>query len=130
LTDDVIIVAASIFALGSTVIISTAVDSGLGKKKCLLNEGDLEQIQLKLFVTTILFVLTTSLAKSSVLLFLYHLADNTFRRASVLAIGVLVLVWTIAVLAGTIFQCELPTPWMVWTGRCIPLVNPNVVLQL
>jgi hypothetical protein len=105
------------------VITSTAVDSGLGKKSCLLSDGDFEQIQLKLFVTTILFVLTISIAKSSVLLFLYHLADSTLRRASVLAVSVLVLVWTIAVLAGVVFQCELPTPWMVWTGKCIPLVS-------
>ncbi|KAG9188380.1 hypothetical protein G6011_02303 [Alternaria panax] len=121
-TDDVIIIAASIFALGSTVITSTAVDSGFRKKNCLLSNGDLEQIQLKLFVTTILFVLTVSLTKSSVLLFLYHLADNTVRRASVLVISILVLLWTIAVLAGMVFQCELPTPWMVWTGKCIPLI--------
>ncbi|KAL1794888.1 hypothetical protein ACET3X_006704 [Alternaria dauci] len=121
-TDDVIIIAAAIFALGSTVIISTALDSGLGKKNCLLNDGDLEHIQLKIFVTTIFFVLTISLAKSSVLLFLYHLADSTFRKASVLAISALVLLWTIATVAGMVFQCELPKPWMIWTGKCISLV--------
>jgi len=106
------------------VIISTAVESGLGKRDCLLSDDDLEQIQLKLYVTTILFVLTISIAKSSVLLFLYHLADSTLRRASVLLVSTLVLIWTIAVLAGMVFQCELPTPWLVWTGKCIPLVSP------
>ena len=109
------------------MIISTAVDSGLGKKECLLSDDDLEHIQLKLFVTTILFVLTISITKSSVLLFLYHLADSTLRRASVLLVSTLVLIWTIAVLAGMVFQCELPTPWLVWTGKCIPLVSLIVI---
>jgi hypothetical protein len=128
LIDDVIVVVASVFALGSTVIISTAVDSGLGKKKCLLDDDDdLEQIQLKLFITTILFVLTISISKSSVLLFLYHLADSTLRRACVVTTSVLVLLWTIAVLAVMVFQCEQPTPWMIWTGECIPLVSPIVI---
>jgi hypothetical protein len=83
----------------------------------------MEHIQLKLFVSTILFVLALSISKCSVLLFLYHLAQSTLSRVGVVTTGVLVLLWTIAVLAVMVFQCEMPTPWDIWTGKCIPLVS-------
>ncbi|KAF2853600.1 hypothetical protein T440DRAFT_552814 [Plenodomus tracheiphilus IPT5] len=123
LSDDAIVVTAALCALGSTLIISTAVDSGLGKRKCLLDSANIEQIQIKLFVATILSVLAINIAKYSLLLFLYRLAYTTIHRAGVITIGCLVLLWTIAVISGTIFQCAMPRPWTIWTGKCIPLVT-------
>jgi ABC-type nitrate/sulfonate/bicarbonate transport system permease component len=49
--------------------------------------------------------------------------ESTLQRVGVVMIGVLVLLWTIAVLAAMVFQCEMPSPWDVWTGKCIPLVS-------
>jgi hypothetical protein len=127
-TNDVVIFVTSLCALGSTVVTSTAVTSGLGKIRCLLSDSEVEQIQLRLYVTTILFILVVSISKSSVLLFLYHLAETALQRAIFIAISTLVVLWTIVVLAGMIFQCELPTPWRIWTDKCIPLVGRSIVL--
>ncbi|KAF1831314.1 hypothetical protein BDW02DRAFT_475522, partial [Decorospora gaudefroyi] len=121
--DDGIVVAASLCALGSTVVIATAVHSGLGKQRCLLNPIEVEQIQLKLFVSTMLFVLAVAIPKCSILLFLYRVAGRMLRRVGAVAIGLLVLLWTIALLAGIVFQCEMPTPWQIWTSDCIPMIS-------
>jgi len=123
---DVVIFIAGFCALASTAIISIAFDWGLGKRRCLLSDNDLLNIERKLFVSTMMFVLAVSISKSSVLLFLYRLAQSTLRRMSVAIVGALVLVWTIAVLAVMVFQCEMPNPWTIWTGNCVPLVSSYV----
>jgi hypothetical protein len=108
------------------VIISTAVDSGLGKRLCLFSASDLEQAQIKIFMSTILFVLAISISKCSMLLFLHQLADNMLQRVGVVVIGLVVLVWALAVMAGVVFECEMPRPWTIWTGKCIPIVRTIV----
>ncbi|KAH7080084.1 hypothetical protein BKA63DRAFT_234704 [Paraphoma chrysanthemicola] len=122
LSDDVIVVAASLCGLGATIIISTAVDSGLGKKSCFLTSADLDQVQVKVFISTILFVLALSLSKCSILLFLSHVAGTTLQRLGVMMIGIVVMVWTLAIMAGIVFECEMPRPWEIWTGKCIPML--------
>jgi hypothetical protein len=37
-------------------------------------------------------------------------------------VGVVVLMWTLAVMTGIVFECEMPRPWEIWTGKCIPMV--------
>ncbi|KAH7086400.1 hypothetical protein FB567DRAFT_69870 [Paraphoma chrysanthemicola] len=122
LSDDVIVVAASLCGLGATISISTAVDSGLGKKSCFLTSADLDQVQVKVFISTILVVLALSISKCSILLFLSHVAGTTLQRLGVLIIGIMVMVWTLAVMAGIIFECAMPRPWEIWTGKCIPML--------
>jgi hypothetical protein len=68
-------------------------------------------------------VLAVGISKCSVLLFLYHLVESTLQRVGVIVIAVLVLLWTITVMAVTVFQCEMPSPWDIWSGKCIPLVS-------
>lgn len=121
-TDDIVIVAASLCGLGVTIVISTAVDSGLGKTGCLLSSAQLEDIQIKVFVSAILFVLALSISKCSLLMFLHRVANNTLQRVGIMIIGVVVLIWTLGVLMGIVFECEMPRPWEIWTGKCIPMV--------
>ncbi|KAL5119772.1 hypothetical protein ACEQ8H_002378 [Pleosporales sp. CAS-2024a] len=121
--DDIVLLAASLCGLGTAIVISTAADSGLGKIQCLLASTELDDIQVKVFVSTILFVLALSISKCSVLMFLRHVADNTLQgRTGIMVIGVVVVVWTLAVMTGIIFECEMPRPWQIWTGKCIPMI--------
>ncbi|CAO2657993.1 Nn.00g072530.m01.CDS01 [Neocucurbitaria sp. VM-36] len=121
LSDDAIVVTASICALGSIVIIATAVDSGLGKRQCLVTATDMEQIQMKIFISTILFVLAISISKCTILMYVHQFAADTLQKVAAISLGILVLLSTIAVMTGIIFQCEMPKPWEIWTGKCIPL---------
>lgn len=88
----------------------------------------MEQVQIKVFISTILFVMVLSISKCSVLLFLHQLADNALQRAGVMVIGTVVLIWTLAVMAGIVFECEMPRPWEIWTGKCIPMVSSGYKL--
>lgn len=117
------LVAASLCGLGTTIVISTATDSGLGKTGCLLNSANLEHIQIRVFISTILFVLALSVSKCSTIVFLHRVADHTSQRVGIMIIGVVVLIWTFGALTGIIFECEMPRPWEIWTGKCIPMVK-------
>jgi hypothetical protein len=57
------------------------------------------------------------------LMFLHHVADSTLQRAGIMVVGVVVLIWTLAVMTGIVFECEMPRPWEIWTGKCIPMVG-------
>lgn len=129
LLDDAVIVAASLCGIGATVIISTAVDAGLGRRKCLLSSQDLEDIQTRVFISTVLVVFAMSISKCSILLFLHQLADNAMQRLGVMIVGIVVLIWTLAVMAGIVFECEMPKPWAIWTGKCIPLVRYSLAIS-
>ncbi|CBX97770.1 predicted protein [Plenodomus lingam JN3] len=129
-SDDAIVVTAALCALGSTLVISTAVDSGLGKLQCLLDSTDIDRIQVKIFVATILSVLALSIPKCSVLIFFYRVAHSTLQRIGVVTLGCLVLLWTIAVISGTVFQCAMPQPWTIWTGKCIPLATFHITTTI
>lgn len=87
---------------------------------------DMDQIQIKVFVSTILFVLALSVSKCSVILFLHQLADNTLQKVGVTIVGIVVLIWTLAVMTGIVFECDMPRPWEIWTGKCIPIVGEPV----
>jgi hypothetical protein len=126
LSQDIILVGASLCGIGSTIVISIAVDSGLGKRRCLLSPADLNEIQIKVFVSTILFVLALSISKCSMLVFLHQLADTALQKIGVTTVGVVVVIWTLAVMAGIVFECEMPRPWEIWTGKCIPMVRSHL----
>jgi hypothetical protein len=34
-----------------------------------------------------------------------------------------VISWTFAFTTGVLFECELPRPWAVFNGKCIPMVS-------
>jgi hypothetical protein len=137
--DDVIIVAASLCGLGVIVLVSTAVDSGLGKRACLLISANVESVQINVesvqinvFIATMLFVLALSISKCSILLFLHEVAGNSMQKLGVMITGIVILMWTLAAIAGIVFECAMPRPWDIWSGKCIPLVsssNPEHIVK-
>jgi hypothetical protein len=130
--DDVIIVAASLCGLGVIVLVSTAADSGLGKRACLLISANVESVQINVFIATMLFVLALSISKCSILLFLHEVAGNSMQKLGVMITGIVILMWTLAAIAGIVFECAMPRPWDIWSGKCIPLVsssNPERIVK-
>lgn len=121
--NDALVIVTSICALVSTVTISIAVHSGLGEKRCLLTYEKIEHIQIEVFTSTALFVVAISMSKCSILLLIHKIARTSLQRLCILLVDALILVWTVAVMACIVFQCEMPRPWEMWTGKCIPLVS-------
>ncbi|KAK7186293.1 hypothetical protein PSPO01_07682 [Paraphaeosphaeria sporulosa] len=120
--DDLLILAAALIAIGGTVAGSFAVESGFGKRISLLTPATLEKIQKELYATTILYVITIGLSKLSITTFLERLACTSNHKTAVIIMYAVVISWTFAFTTGVLFQCELPRPWAVFNGKCIPML--------
>lgn len=114
-------------AIGSTVAISLAVNSGLGKRNALLQNVNIEQIQRSTYAATIFYVLTVGVSKLSITTFLSRLACTSRHKNARILLCALVVCWTVAITIGVVFECELPRPWQVLTGRCIRMVRIDMI---
>lgn len=74
-------------------------------------------------MTTILYLLTLSLAKTSTLLLLARLTSVQFHMLLVRSLGAVVLLWTLASVFAVAFQCGLPRPWDYLGGKCFNSVS-------
>jgi hypothetical protein len=83
----------------------------------------IERLQIPLYAANILYVLAVGVSKLSAIAFVSRLACTPGNRNAVVLLAGLVMCWTIAITAGIIFECELPRPWEVLTGDCIPMVR-------
>ncbi|KAF2677530.1 hypothetical protein K458DRAFT_349898, partial [Lentithecium fluviatile CBS 122367] len=119
--DDWLILVAAAFAIGGTIAISFSVFSGLGKRTFLLNEASIEDIQRVVYAATISYVLTVGVSKLSITTFLARLACTPIHRNAVRVLGALVVCWTTAITIGVVFECRLPRPWQIFTGKCISM---------
>jgi hypothetical protein len=79
--------------------------------------------QVRSYASTVLFVLTTSLSKAPLLLWLKRLKLQKVYKASTIIVSYMVLVCMVASTASVIFQCQLPRPWYTQGGKCISLVS-------
>ncbi|KAF2662413.1 hypothetical protein K491DRAFT_709782 [Lophiostoma macrostomum CBS 122681] len=118
-TDDVYIVVAAVFAIGGTIAMSLAVNSGLGKRAHAITGDNISSIHKDVYAATILYVLTVGLSKFSMCAFLTRLAATKLHKMAIAVLGIVVLCWTIAITIGVVFECALPRPWEVFTGKCI-----------
>jgi hypothetical protein len=115
----VYIVIAAVFAIGNTIAISLAVNSGLGKRAHAITTDNISKIQREVYAATILYVLTVGLSKFSMCAFLMRLAATKLHKLAIVVLGVVVICWTIAITTSVVFECALPHPWEVFSGKCI-----------
>ncbi|PSN71748.1 hypothetical protein BS50DRAFT_672683 [Corynespora cassiicola Philippines] len=120
--DDMLLLLSAVLAIGSTVAISCAVQSGLGQRSRTLTVPNIRKVQKAMYAATIMYVLTVGLSKIAITIFLLRLACRSFHRIAVRALGLVIISWTIAITAGVVFQCKLPNPWALFTGKCIPML--------
>jgi hypothetical protein len=109
-------------AIGGTIAVSFAVESGLGKRRSLLNPQDILNIERDMYITTLLYILTLGASKLSVTIFLGRLACTSINKAAVILLGVLVVCGAVSLAAAKAFECELPRPWD-YSGKCIRVVR-------
>ena len=70
-----------------------------------------------MYAATIMYVLTVGVSKFAITTFLSRLACTTLHKA------INIVCWLCAITAGVVFECDLPRPWEVFGGKCIPFVS-------
>jgi hypothetical protein len=57
-----------------------------------------------------------------------RLAATKLHKLAIVVLGVVVICWTIAITTSVVFECALPHPWEVFSGKCIDPVSPQYQL--
>ncbi|CAI6339732.1 unnamed protein product [Periconia digitata] len=120
--DDLCVIIAVAIAIGGMVVVSFAVQSGLGKRYSQLSADRRDEIQKECYIVTILYVLSVGISKLSVMAFLDRLACTRLQRLCVTVLSILVLLWTISVTLVVVFACGLPQPWGFYQNHCIEVL--------
>lgn len=81
------------------------------------------------YASTILYLLTLSLAKVSTLITIARLTGHKISLAKVRFTGAVVLLWSVASIFAVAFQCGLPRPWNYLGGRCFDPVSHVFAIQ-
>jgi hypothetical protein len=128
--DDILVVVLGLVALASMLVMSTTVNIGFKTQSNLPNTIDASEVHVKVYVSTILFVLVTNLSKLPVVLWLMRLESRTVYRAAITMIGLIFLACMVASTAGVIFLYRLPNHWGVRRGEQISLVGSVLTKHL
>jgi hypothetical protein len=112
-----------LFGIGFTIALNQQVDGGLGSRLPTLSETQYGKFQKAGYTWNILYIFSLFLGKASTLSLLLALSPNKTYRKPMLAVGGVVLVWTIASIFASAFQCSLPHPYLITTSKCFSQVG-------
>ncbi|OCK74153.1 hypothetical protein K432DRAFT_410102 [Lepidopterella palustris CBS 459.81] len=121
--DDILVLVATAFGIGSAIAISLAVNKGLGRRISSLGQTEIDTLQKEVYAATILYVLTVAVSKLSIMIFFTRLAVAQTHKTIVLILTAVIGSWSIAAVFGVAFQCPTPTPWNVFSGQCVSLLS-------
>ncbi|KAF2735780.1 hypothetical protein EJ04DRAFT_599587 [Polyplosphaeria fusca] len=80
-----------VLAVGSTIAVTLAVRSGLGKRSHLLDPETIPAIQKEMYAATILYVLSIGMSKMSITTFLARLTRTTTQKTVVLLLAIVTM---------------------------------------
>lgn len=112
-----------LFSIGQTVATSDQVAAGLGKNLAAVSAADYIKFQKAGYAASLLYVASLACAKVSTLTLLLALTPLSGHRKPIIAVGGLVVLWGLAALISTAFQCNLPHAWAYQTGKCFNQVG-------
>ncbi|KAE8373280.1 hypothetical protein BDV26DRAFT_272384 [Aspergillus bertholletiae] len=111
--DDVAAVFGTIFGVAQTVVVLQAVGDGIGKKKALLTEAQVESGLQGIYIGWLLYPVVVCSSKLSISLLIARLTRRKVHlQVSHLLTGS-ILIWGAISICLIAFQCKLPAPWNV-----------------
>lgn len=76
-----------------------------------------------LYASELLYILSLSLAKISVLQFIDKLNVNKLHKKTCFLATIAIIAWAVAAFFTLAFQCRIPIPWDRNSGHCINAVS-------
>ena len=74
------------------------------------------------YSSDLLLIISLGVSKISILILLLQISPVALHRRLAAMLGGFIVIWSIASLLASAFQCDLPSAWMVVEGRCIDQV--------
>ncbi|KAH8809820.1 hypothetical protein F5882DRAFT_345278 [Hyaloscypha sp. PMI_1271] len=131
--DDTMIMATMILAIAHTIEISLMVANGLGQPQYVLDGEAIKAFERHGYASQLLYIPTLCLSKLSTLVYLRALSPETPYALLARILKMFIVLWGISLELAIAFQCGLPDPWAIISGRCfnmIPVWNSVGVLDI
>ncbi|KAF2192970.1 hypothetical protein K469DRAFT_652714 [Zopfia rhizophila CBS 207.26] len=116
--DDLLILLATISAIGLSIVTLILASNGLGKFEAFFSLHRANAIQRSYYASDFFYISSICFAKLSLIAFFYGIGIKQTQRRIVKGFGVFILLWTFASLIAVAFQCGLPRPWEMLTLHC------------
>ncbi|CAG8887251.1 unnamed protein product [Penicillium egyptiacum] len=121
--DDLLIIASLAFGIGQSIVVSLAVGSGYGKHSTDVSSPDMDQVMKNLFAGSLLYLLSLTFSKLSLVVFIRSLTPSTKDKWLARGVEAIVYAWAVVTIFGTAFQCSLPHTWDFQNGKCFNLLT-------
>lgn len=82
------------------------------------------------YASALLYVALLCFSKLSIVVLFYNVVVLRTHRIFVLSFGICIFMWSLASLAATAFQCNLPRPWEMMRLRCFNMVGTHELRQI
>ncbi|KAJ5083380.1 hypothetical protein N7456_012807 [Penicillium angulare] len=117
--DDGMVSIALILGISQSAVVFTGTQNGLGKLQSEMSAAHFTTVEKDLYSSDLLYILSLSLAKVSVLQFLEKLCVNKLHKTICRWSSILVAVWTVPVFFTLAFKCGASSPWDTENRHCI-----------
>lgn len=121
--DDGMVSLALALAIAQSAVIFTGTQHGLGKLQSEMSAAHYTTVEKDLYSSDLLYILSLSLAKVSVIQFLEKLCVAKNHKSICRWSSILVAVWTVPVLFTLAFKCGASSPWDLDNGHCIKIFD-------
>ncbi|KAF7552851.1 hypothetical protein G7Z17_g4038 [Cylindrodendrum hubeiense] len=108
--DDILAIAAAVFATGQSIVVFIGCEHGLGKPFNTLSPSDTETFFKTQYAANALFIASLFCSKLSGTLGLRMMVRRGQEKL-ILACDIVVGLWGLSAFVVNFFQCKLPTPW-------------------
>ena len=118
-SDDALILLALLMALGQSVALNLAVDSGLGQHQSSLTSSQTLAYSKSIYSSEILSMAIFCLCKLTLIAMLRLITPSGRHHLWFKILGSFIIGWTVSAIFALAFQCQLPRPWVTFGTACI-----------
>lgn len=124
--DDWLIAVCTLLAIAQSIALTVSVNNGLGRRREDISKAEFLASTKAFYVSDIFAILVLTLAKMSTLLLIVAIQPPRAIVTVCKVLGVITILWAIALEFALAFRCSLPTPWDL-EGQCGNLEALNIV---
>ncbi|MCJ1373577.1 hypothetical protein MMC20_004805 [Loxospora ochrophaea] len=129
-TEDATIFVAMLVGVAQSIAVSIGIQYGLGQRQQNLSLTSLARVEKTQYTSDLLFILTISLAKISVLQLLERLAVVRSHKRIAKITMIVVGVYTVPAFLAIALQCGTSEPWNTQSSQCIDIFSVWVYIAI
>ncbi|KAE8378066.1 hypothetical protein BDV26DRAFT_304605 [Aspergillus bertholletiae] len=117
-TDDYLSIVSMAICVAQSLAVSLATAGGYGDRYDTLSDTRIQSIMKSQYAATILFLLSMCFSKLALIHFIRSVTPAASDRRVASGLEVLIILWAVAGVMGSAFQCKPPQTWNYLSGQC------------